>query len=315
MTTSIFFKPGLPGKIFAAWMMTLLIVTSATACDVCGCSLGGNYFGLLPSFNKNFIGIRWSQASFNAHMNHHSEYFQEEYSHDTYRKLEVWGRIKISSRFQIFAFVPYSFNTMNGNLQKVDASGPGDVTVMGSYKVFTSSDEVKWQQMMTIGGGIKLPTGEHAQEDQGKLVNPNFQLGTGSVDFLLNAVYQLRYRNAGINLEAGYKINTRNSRDYHFGNQGYGSSQFFYKQKIGIITLLPNAGTYFEHAAEHKDGTSRLSNTGGRALFLSTGLETYIKSFSIGANYKHPLTQQYNSDSIADIHAADRWTISVTYSF
>jgi hypothetical protein len=31
---------------------------------VCGCSLGGNYFGILPLYNKNFVGLRWSQAKF-----------------------------------------------------------------------------------------------------------------------------------------------------------------------------------------------------------------------------------------------------------
>jgi hypothetical protein len=290
-------------------------VSNASACDVCGCSLGGNYFGLMPHFNKNFIGVRWSQAQFYAHMNHHSEYFQDEYSHDTYHKLEVWGRINISSRLQLFAFIPYSYNNMNGSLQKVNASGMGDVTIIGNYKLFNTAEDSNWKQMMTVGGGIKLPTGRIDQTDRGKLVNPNFQLGTGSVDFLLNTVYQLRYKNSGVNLETGYKINTRNKNDYHFGNQWYVSSQLFYSKKLGSITLLPNAGAYFEESAQHKDGESRLTNTGGHALFLSTGMETYFKSFSIGANYKHPLSQQYNSDSIADIRAADRWMISMTYSF
>jgi hypothetical protein len=302
-------------KLLLLFLILLLSDFSGLACDVCGCSLGGNYFGLLPLYNKNFVGLRWSQAKFNAYMDHHSEYFQKEYSHDTYHKVELWGRFNISPRLQLFAFVPYNYNDMDGNIQDVRASGLGDVTLMANYLLFKTTDDSKsLKHMITVGGGLKLPTGKHDDTDQGKLVNPNFQLGTGSVDFLLNAVYTVRYKQVGVNVETGYKINTRNTDDYLFGNQHYLSSQVFYSKKLGIFTLLPNAGIYYERASHHKDGASVLTNTGGYALFLSTGLETYVAAFSFGVNYKTPLKQQYNSDSIADIEAADRWTVGVTYS-
>ena len=294
----------------------LLATTATLACDVCGCSLGGNYFGLLPAFNKNFVGLRWSQAKFYAYMNHQSEYLQNEYSNDTYRKLEVWGRFNIGKRVQLFAFVPYSYNDMNGSEQKVKSSGLGDITIVGQYQVFKTSDETSTiQNMFSVGGGIKLPTGDNSKEDQGKLVNRNFQLGTGSVDFLLNAIYTVRYKKLGLNVEGGYKINTRNADDYRFGNQFYTSSQFVYSISTTKINLLPNAGLYFEKAQRHHDGITEITNTGGSATFLSTGLETYFNKFSLGVNYKHPLSQRYNSDSIADIETKDRWTIGVTYSF
>ncbi|UII25703.1 hypothetical protein LVD15_20705 [Fulvivirga maritima] len=56
--------------LFIAW----LLPKETKACDVCGCSLGSNYMGILPQFNKNFVGLRWSQAKFYAHMDHHSDY-------------------------------------------------------------------------------------------------------------------------------------------------------------------------------------------------------------------------------------------------
>jgi hypothetical protein len=298
-------------------VMIVFCASISQACDVCGCALGGNYFGLMPSYGKHFIGLRWSQAKFHAFMNHNSEYFDNEYSNDTYRKLELWGRWKINDRWQLFAFVPYSDNDMNGSHQKVTSRGLSDVTLMASLKILGTPDSSvsNWRQMMTLGGGLKLPTGRFRQEDQGELVNRNFQMGTGSLDFLINAVYTLRYKRAGINVEGGYKINTANDDRYRFGNQSNVSAQLFYMHNFGSVSLLPNAGMYFESAGKHRDRTATITNTGGHATFLSSGLETYYRNFSLGVNYKKPLKQHYNSDDIADITAKARWTLSMTYSF
>ena len=302
---------------FIIILITIILPLRTYACDACGCSLGGNYFGILPLYNKNFVGLRWSQAKFYAYMDHHSEYLPPEYSNDTYRKVELWGRFYINKRFQVFSFIPYAFNTMDGNEQKVSINGLGDMTAMANYLLFnTGEDETrKFKHTLLAGGGLKLPTGKFDTEDKGKLVNRNFQIGTGSLDFLLTSVYTIRYQRVGANIEAGYKINTRNSNQYHFGNQFNISSLFFYWQKVKSISFLPNAGVYYEQAAKHKDRGIIQANTGGSALFATAGLETYFKSFTVGLNYKHAMSQNYNSDNIADIKSKDRWMISLTYNF
>lgn len=287
------------------------------ACDVCGCSLGGNYFGILPQFNKNFVGLRWSQAKFYAHMNHDSQYLGEEYSNDTYNKIELWGRFYISKRIQVFAFVPYSFNSMNGTEQKIKTNGLGDVTLLSNFMLLNTGESktTKFKHTLMAGGGIKLPTGKNNLEDGGLLVNPNFQLGTGSVDFLFSTVYTIRYQKVGFNTEAGYKINTRNNNDYLFGNQFNLSGQFFYWQNVKAFSFLPNAGLHYETAQKHKAGNIQQPNTGGSAVLFTTGIETYFKNFSLGVNYKHPLTQNYNSDAVSTIESRQRWIVSLTYNF
>jgi hypothetical protein len=308
-------------KYMKRYILLMLILSltsvSAIACDVCGCSLGGNYYGILPQFNKNFVGLRWSQAKFYAYMNHQSEYTKPEYSRDTYSSVELWGRFYVNKKFQVFAFVPYAYNTMRGSEQNVTSQGLSDITVVANYLLFNTGDDKtkKFKHTLMAGGGLKLPTGKFELQDKGKLVNPNFQMGTGSIDFLVSAVYTVRYQKVGLNTETGYKINTRNSNDYLFGNQFHASSQLFYWQNVKAISFLPNAGIYYERAASHKDGRAIQTNTGGSALLASAGLETYFKSFTLGVNYKHPLHQHYNSDDIADITAKDRWSVSMTYNF
>lgn len=300
-------------------IITLLTAVSGVSfgCDICGCSLGGGYYGILPQFSKNFIGLRWSQAKFYAHMNHDSQYLGEEHSNDTYRKLELWGRYYINKKFQVFGFVPYAFNDMNGTEQKLSVNGLGDVSILGNYLVINTGESktAVFKHTLMAGAGVKLPTGKYNLEDNGSIVNRNFQLGTGSLDFLVSGVYTLRYGKTGINTEAGYKMNTRNSHNYRFGNQFHISSQFFYWQNIGSLRLLPNTGVYYEQAARHRDGEIIQMNTGGSALLATAGLETYFKQLAVGFSYQHPVKQAYNSDEVADIKSKDRITVSLSVSF
>lgn len=182
------------------------------------------------------------------------------------------------------------------------------------YKFRRRLDE-KFKHTWSIGAGIKLPTGKYNLEDKGKLVNPNFQTGTGSTDFLVSSIYTIRYQKIGSNFETGYKLNTTNKNAYKFGNQFYAAFQLFYWQKVKSIVLLPNAGLFYEQAQHHKDQNTIKTNTGGRALFATAGLETYIGSFTIGLTYKYPLSQQYNTDNIAEIESKDRIATTLTFNY
>lgn len=304
-------------KIFISILFILSFTGNAFACDVCGCSLGGSYYGILPQFNKNFIGFRWSQAKFFARMNHDSPYLGEEHSNDTYQKLELWGRYYINKRFQVYAFIPYSFNRMAGTEQKVKVNGLGDITVLANYLIINTGESktARFKHTLMAGAGVKLPTGKYDLEDNGLIVNRNFQLGTGSTDFLISAVYTLRFQKVGLNNETGYKINTRNSHDYLFGNQFHASTQFFFWQNVNAFGFVPNVGLYYEQAAKHREGEVVQPNTGGSALLATAGIETFVKSFSLGFSYRSPITQSYNSDHVAQITSKDRFSLTLTYSF
>ena len=304
-------------SIFALFILIITTVSSSHACDVCGCSLGSNYFGILPQFDKHFVGVRWHHSSFFAQMNHNSELLEREYSNDSYHQLELWGRFYLSPRIQLFTSVPYSINFMRGSHQTVTASGIGDISVLVNYTLVNTGEDVgnPWRHIWLAGGGVKLPTGDFLQEDNGTLVNPNFQLGTGSTDFVLNTVYTVRYQNYGINLGATRQFNTENPEAYRFGNQWNTSAQLFYWRQMKSWSLLPNVGVYYETAEMHTDEGFRQLNTGGEAWFAQAGLDVYYQDLAIGFSFKNPINQRMNSDAIADIEAQERWTVSVIYNF
>jgi hypothetical protein len=292
---------------------------SANACDVCGCSLGANYFGILPQFNKNFIGLRFSQSKFYAHMHHAGSTLPDEYSNDTYNRAELWGRFYLSQRIQLITFVPYHFNSMAGNEQNAEISGLGDVAVSGQLLLINTGEDMttKFKHTLRAGLGIKLPTGKSDEQDAGILLNPSFQRGTGSLDFILNGIYTARYGKVGVNTEVGYKINTRNKEDYKFGNQFNSAVTLFYWHgfKKAKVSLLPNSGVYIEQAEKHQDGDVYKANTGGYATFFTYGLETYLGSWAVGFNVKHPMHYNLNTEEGVELKTYDRLIMHVTFSF
>jgi hypothetical protein len=306
-------------KLSCLLLLCLALSVTASACDVCGCSLGANYFGILPQFNKNFIGLRFSQSKFYAHMHHEGSSLPDEYSNDTYTRAELWGRFYLSEKFQVMSFVPYHFNTMRGNEQNAEISGLGDIAVSGQVLLINTGEDItsKFRHTLRAGLGIKLPTGKYDERDAGILLNPNFQRGTGSLDFIMNGIYTARYGKVGVNTEVGYKINTRNKEEYKFGNQFNSGASLFYWHNFRKLklSLLPNAGFYFEHAAKHQDDYVRKANTGGSATFFTYGLETYLGSWALGFNIKHPVHQSLNTEEGVKLESRDRFIIHLTFSF
>ncbi len=304
-------------NIFFTLILFVLSATAGFACDVCGCSLGSNYFGILPQFDKHFVGIRWYYSSFYAQMDHNSEFLEEEYSNDTYQTFELWSHFYLTDRVQLFASLPYSYNQMDGSHQKVTASGLGDISLLVNYTLVNTGEDVgnPWRHTWLAGGGAKLPTGDFKQEDNGLLINPNFQLGTGSTDFVLNSMYTVRYQNVGLNLGATKQFNTQNSEGYRFGNQWNASAQVFYWQQMKYLSVLPNIGMYYEAGKMHTDQGIAQVNTGGKVWLAQAGLDIYYGDVAIGFTFKAPVSQHMNSDRIAYIEAKERMLLSLIYNF
>ncbi|MDF9798963.1 hypothetical protein OKW21_004226 [Catalinimonas alkaloidigena] len=292
-------------------------LTASLACDVCGCSLGSNYFGILPQYDKNFVGLRWYYSSFFARMDHNSEYMEDEYSNDTYQTFELWSRLYLTDRIQLFASIPYSFNQMEGSHQKVTAAGLGDISVLANYTLVNTGEDVgnPWRHTWLAGGGVKLPTGDFRQQDQGLLVNPNFQLGTGSTDFVLNTIYTVRFQNVGLNLGTTAQLNTENPEGYRFGNQWNASTQLFYWRQMKYLSILPNIGMYYETGEMHTDNGIRQLNSGGEVWLAQVGLDIYYRDVAVGFTFKNPVSQQMNSDEVAAIESKERIMISLIYNF
>ena len=110
-----------------------------------------------------------------------------------------------------------------------------------------------------------MPTGLSNISREGTRLPQVIQLGSGSWDWNLNAVYTIRLKKVGLNLDAMYKINGSNAQNYHFGNRFTGSARLFYWANWKGITFLPQAGL-FADAAKADEATGIIQAADGDAV-------------------------------------------------
>jgi hypothetical protein len=281
------------------FIFCLLMVSAVEikACEICGCGIGNNYIGILPEFNKNILGVRYRYNSMLTHVGvgGTTTYLT---SSENYNTVEIWGAANISDNFRLTASVPYSFDELNNQGKTSNKNGIGDISVAGFYQLIHSRKTIINSKLLVqslwLGVGVKLPTGQYNPLDKSAIVESAnlFQLGTGSTDFNFTIMYDLRVQDAGLNLTAGYRVNTVNKYEYRYGNKFSINAQPYYKfrTKSGI-TLAPNAGVQYETGQKDLDHSYTVDISGGNLLLGTVGIETSYKKIALGANWQTPLSQ------------------------
>jgi len=271
----------------------------AAACDICGCGVGSYYIGILPEFQKRFIGMRYQQKGLLTHLRPDGEWSYLT-TDETYKTMELWGAWNVGNRFRVVGFVPYNFIERKNQGVRYSKQGLGDVAVVGYYNVLkseytTDSTFKRVIHTLWIGGGAKLPTGSYdpAGQRAGVGEQNTFQLGTKSFDFTLNAMYDLRIQDVGLNTNVSYKINTVNDYQYQYGNKLTANVLGYYKFRVAKqTTLAPNTGVLYETAATDRREHSRVvEESGGHTLMGIAGTEVSLKRIAFGVNYQVPLSQ------------------------
>ena len=181
---------------------------------------------------------------------------------------------------------------------------------------FSTAGNKPLSQSLWIGAGIKLPTGHYNAEEKNVLESSQntFQLGTGSIDFSLHLLYDIRLQNAGININAGYKINTSNQYDYQYGNKLTTNLLAYYQIKAGKnSSFTPNTGVLFESSAKDKKAADlEIWETGGHSLMGTAGLECLAGRIGMGLNFQTSLSQQLGEGKV---QAKNRGMAYISFSF
>ncbi|MXV49762.1 transporter [Pedobacter sp. HMF7647] len=303
------------------WIFTIILsfsFASTFACDICGCGVGSYYLGILPQFNKRFIGLRYQYKTLTTHI---SPDGQTSYltSDEKYQTAELWGGFNFGSKFRLLYFIPYNFNERQSIELSGSKNGLGDVAFMGYYNLLDKKQTLGSSllvQSLWVGAGIKLPTGKYEPLEK-DLVDEspnNFQLGTGSTDFTLNAAYDIRLMDFGVDVNLNYKINTNNRYDYRYGNKFTTNALAYYKFRVAkTLTIAPNAGVLYETSAQDtEEKIYKIDVSGGYSLSLIGGLEASFNRFSVGGNYQNVASQNLAGGSVK---AGDRFLIHASVAF
>jgi len=282
------------------FLLLLATIQSASACDICGSGSGGSYIGILPDFHKHVAGLRYRSNSMLTHIGvgGSTTYLT---TRETFRTLEAWGGWNISPRFRLMASLPYSFNERKNETERSAKNGLGDATLSGYYRLLSNDKSIGTKlltQSLWIGGGVKLATGRYNPSDKASAESSLnlFQLGTGSTDFILSAMYDIRLQNVGVNLASAYKVNNANRYDYEYGNKFNLSAQAYYKVSLGdALMITPNAGVQYENGSHDIDHGFSVMASGGNLLLGTVGAEAAFGKIAIGASLQTPLTQRLAS--------------------
>lgn len=299
-------------------LTAIFSVSAVQACDICGCGVGSYYIGILPQFNKRFIGLRYQHKQLSTHLGPFGERTPIT-ADETYQTAELWGGWNIGKKFRVLAFVPYNFNERISQDGAGRKDGLGDMAFMGYYSLLdhrTSIGEKLLVQSLWVGAGIKVPTGKYEPAERLAIQESpnNFQLGTGSTDFTINATYDIRCQDAGLDVNLNYKINTANSYDYRYGNKLTANVLAYYKFRIAdMLTIAPNAGILYETATKDVESKKyEVDVSGGYSLSAVGGVEMSFNRFSVGANY-----QSVRSQDLAGgrAKAGDRLMVHTSFAF
>jgi len=270
--------------------------SSTYACDICGCGGGNFYMGLLPNFKSRFIGLRYHYVQFYTRLASDATQF----SHNYYNTIELWGGWNIGKKWQVLAFVPYYYNKQADDDGVSYKSGLGDITLLLNYQLLHTRSMNKHnksvEQILWFGGGVKLPTGTFKVDPNDStttLADINAQIGTGSTDFLMNALYNVRIGFFGVNTSVNYKIGTTNSSNYKFGNKFTANSIAYYRFRTHGISITPNAGVMYEHTAVNLLNKETVQYTGSYAVSALAGVEMTFNKISVGISAQAPFAQDF----------------------
>lgn len=283
-------------KIFIIGIL-ILSGSGTMACDICGCGVGNNYIGILPDFTKHILGLRYR---YNTLLSHLGAGGTQTYltNREQYNIVELWGGWNLGKKFRVMANLPYNFNERKNQGNVYSKNGLGDITLSGYYQLLNKRNTIGGKSLLVqslwIGGGIKLPTGKYNSLDKSNSAQSSnlFQLGTASTDFIASVMYDLRIQDMGINLNAGYKFNTKNRYGYTYGNKLNANAQLYYKFRImHKLGIAPNAGIQYETAEKDIDNKISVYASGGNLLLATAGIEMNFKKIAIGANWQTPVSQ------------------------
>jgi hypothetical protein len=272
-------------------------INSSRGCEICGCGHSDFQIGLLPTFNKGFLGYRYNYSRFSSRVKDEPG----EFSNDYYQTMELWGGYNYR-KIQMMAFMPYAFSKKVSDDGTTKTNGLGDLMFLVNYKVLSSTFLAKNERTtiaheLYVGGGIKLPTGVNrvdVDDADFNIGDFNSQGGTGSVDYIVNVTHNFMWNDQGVITNVAYRINTANKDDYRFGNRTYLNTSYFRTFTKSETKIRPNVGINYQSNqinkfegvdVEHSNGYTFNSTIGLNLIKNKVGFNTMAFIPFIQNNY------------------------------
>lgn len=301
-------------KFMLVWVCVVKCLV-VQACDACGCSVGGDGWGIMPNYNRHFAGIRLQYRTFhNAHESTHNGSLGTVTGNDYFYRNDFVGRFAINKRIQLMAVLPYRYNQRVEEGYNTIQKGIGDASLYLQYLLIQPSDK-DWKHALQVSIGGEAPTGSFIFSHE---IPATLQTGSGTWDWMPGVSYTLRYRTFGINLEATQRFNGHTRSGYDWGNSSSASSRLFYSLVKENHTFMPWLGIaleYFESNIENMKYQIRAAYTGGHLVNALGGLDYYANRMMAGVEVGLPIINAMSDGaSLMHIHAGVRFVFFIQKS-
>lgn len=275
----------------------LIISLQATACDICGCGPAGQFFGMLPIFEGRYASLRYQQQWFTHPETPLNTLDGEALRHDVMQSMEWWMRWQLDERWQLIAQLPYRHHARIGSQgTAVEISGPGDFQITAFYKLWESRDSSRWQQAMTGGAQLVVPTGPYQQRDAKRRMLPEeFQLGTGAWGMQWQFFYTISRNGKGVQLESRWRAHLANELGYQRGPAWGNSIQLFVNRQGKRFRWMHYAGATADQVWSDNSFGERQFSTGGSSWGLSAGTDLYTSKSALHFLFQLPVYQVLTS--------------------
>ncbi|MFN5705053.1 MAG: hypothetical protein ACK45U_04295 [bacterium] len=271
-----------------------------------GCDMCTLYLGMHPNQTKNSIGLRYRLSEYNlasAHNhggNNHTNNIKEI---RIFQTTELWAQYMPMTRWQIIAVMPYSMNSVEQNNLVIDSyNNIGDLQIINRYLVYRSDDDDKYQKQISVGLGIKAPTGVYNEKSRAGTIDPHVQNGSGSWDMLLNTAFLIKNDRYGFNQELNLKINTKNKNEYQFANRYSSASTIFLLFKHKRISIQPSLSGMIEFADYDHSNSMSVYFSNGLSVYAQAGIDIYYKKFIINVNSSMPAYEKLNDSGAENVY-------------
>ncbi|MBL4575910.1 MAG: transporter [Opitutaceae bacterium] len=227
------------------------------------------------------------------------------------RELTVWSAPSVlvyglAEKFSLFGIVPYldkslEMNTPSGRQMRGD-SGLGDIRVFGRYTL-GQWDHPGETLRVAWFAGLELPTGtDDVVDSLGRLPQP-LQLGSGSWDPFVGAVFTWQTLQWEFDSSIAYNFNTE-ANGFEFGDVV--RFDLSYQYRLWPNELGDAVPSYLYGVVESnliwKDNNrafgDRDSNSGGTAWYLAPGIQYVTKRYIIEGAVQFPIIQDLNGNAL-----------------
>lgn len=226
------------------------------------------------------------------------------------RKVSVWGvsivfpyelvknRLVVAGGFPVLRKEMHL--TTGQGTQTLSTAGIGDAFV-ATKLLLLQRDRKAATTRIAAKAGLKLPTGSDDERDrEGNLLPPPLQLGSGSVDYAVGAVFTYVRRRVGVNADVNYDFRTE-ANGFAFGDSFTYNASLGYRLAPAVYKAYParnhlNAYLELNGTAARRDNSRglRVPDSGGNVIFLSPGMQFIPGNFLVEASLRIPVAQQLN---------------------